>query len=250
MSEIHPAAASGFATAADAYERGRPGYPQEAIEWLAERLGIREGRDVLDLAAGTGKLTRALVPLGARIVAIEPIDEMREQLFGALPDVEAFDGTAESIPLPDGSVDAVTCGQAFHWFRAEEALREIHRVLRPGGGLALVWNMRDLSDPLQARVQEILEPHGKGVSSRRGLDPKQSLEESGLFGAVEHRSWPYTQHLSRAHLVDRISSISYIAILDPDARAEVLSQVLAAAEGLPEPISIPYTTDVHVAERM
>src|SRR5690349_6622753 len=153
--EIHPAAAGGFATAADAYERGRPGYPEEAIAWMAERLDLREGRNLLDLAAGTGKLTRTLVPFGAHVVAVEPIDEMREQLFRALPDVDAFDGTAESIPLPDGSVDAVTCGQAFHWFRAEQALKEIHRVLRPAGGLALVWNVRDLSDPLQARVNEI-----------------------------------------------------------------------------------------------
>jgi SAM-dependent methyltransferase len=249
VSEIHPAAAGGFSTAADAYERGRPGYPEEAIAWMAERLDLREGRDALDLAAGTGKLTRTLVPFGARVIAVEPIDEMREQLFRALPDVEAFDGTAESIPLPDGSVDAITCGQAFHWFRAEEALREIHRVLRPAGGLALVWNVRDLSDPLQARVNEILEPYGKGVSTHRGLDPRTSIGESGLFGPVEHRAWPYEQRLSRAHLVDRIASISYIAILDPDTRAEVLSQVLEAAEGLPEPISIPYTTDIYIAIR-
>jgi len=247
---IHPAAAGGFATAADAYERGRPGYPQEAMAWMAERLGLREGRDVLDLAAGTGKLTRALVPFGARVIAIEPIDEMREQLFRALPDVDAFDGTAESIPLPDGSVDAVTCGQAFHWFRADEALREIHRVLRPGGALALVWNVRDTSNPLQARVNEILAPHAAGVSTHRGLDPKKLVAKSGLFGPVEHRSWPYEQRLSRAHLVDRISSISYIAVLDPDTRAGVLSQVLEAAEGLPEPISIPYTTDIYIAARL
>src|SRR5262249_30183997 len=141
VTEIHPTAAGGFAVSAEAYERARPGYPEEAVAWLAERLGIRSGRDVLDLAAGTGQLARALVPLGARVTAIEPIDEMREQLFGALPDVDAFDGTAEAIPLPDESVDAVTCAQAFHWFRPVEALREIHRVLRPGGGLGLIWNM-------------------------------------------------------------------------------------------------------------
>jgi SAM-dependent methyltransferase len=248
MSELHPAAAAGFSLAADAYERGRPGYPEEAMAWIAEQLGLGPGRVVLDLAAGTGKLTRALVPLGARVIAVEPIDEMREHLFAALPDVEAFDGTAESIPLPDRSVDGVTCGQAFHWFRVEEALREIHRVLRPGGSLALVWNMRDLSDPLQARIQEILAPHGAESRLHRDIEPTELLA-GDLFGPVEHRSWPYVQHLSRAHLVDRIASTSYIAILDPDARAEVLSQVLEAAEGLPEPISIPYTTDVYVAER-
>ena len=123
-------------------------------------------------------------------------------------------------------------------------------MLRPGGGLALVWNVRDFSDPLQARVNEILAPHAAGVSTHRGLEPKQVIAESGLFGPVDHRAWPYEQRLSRAHLVDRISSISYIAILDPDRRADVLSQVLEAAEGLPEPIAIPYTTDIYIATRM
>ncbi len=250
MKELHPVAATGFSAAADAYERGRPGYPAEAMAWIAERLEIGPGRNVLDLAAGTGKLTRALVPFGGRVIAVEPIDEMREHLFAALPDVEAFDGTAEAIPLPDGSVDVVASAQAFHWFRADEALREIHRVLRPGGGLALVWNLRDLSDPLQARIQEILAPHGGDARSHRDFDPVAIVDQSELFGPVEHRSWPYEQRLSRAHLVDRIASTSYIAILDPDARAEVLSQVLEAAEGLPEPISIPYTTDVYVAGRL
>ena len=250
MSDVHPAASGGFSAAASEYERARPGYPEEAIAWIIERLGLAPGKNVLDLAAGTGKLTRALIPSGARVVAVEPIDEMREQLFAAVPDVDAFDGTAEQIPLPDGSVDAVTCGQAFHWFRAEEALREIHRVLVPGGGLALIWNVRDLSDPLQARLQEIITPYGADVRSHRDISPKTSIEASGLFGPVDRRSWPYVQRLSRAHLVDRIASTSYIAILDPDARATVLSQVLEAAEGLPEPIAIPYATDLYAATRL
>jgi SAM-dependent methyltransferase len=249
VSDVHPAASGGFSAAASEYERARPGYPEEAIAWIVERLGLGPGKNVLDLAAGTGKLTRALIPSGARVIAVEPIDEMREQLFAAVPDVDAFDGTAEQIPLPDGSVDAVTCGQAFHWFRAEEALREIHRVLVPGGGLALIWNVRDLSDPLQARLQEIITPYGAEVRSHRDIAPKTSIEASGPFGPVETRSWPYVQRLSRAHLVDRIASTSYIAVLDPDARAGVLSQALEAAEGLPEPIAIPYTTDVYIASR-
>src|SRR5262249_20328267 len=153
------------------------------------------------------------------------------------------------IPLPDGSVDAITCGQAFHWFRTDEALPEMHRVLRPGGGLAVVWNIRDLSDLLQSRIQTILAPHGTDVRSHRSIDAP-ALLAGNLFGPVEKRSWPYVQRLSRAHLVDRIASTSYIAILDPDTRAGVLSEVLEAADGLPEPISIPYTTDVYVADRL
>jgi len=247
---IHPAAAGGFASAADAYERGRPGYPEEAVAWIAGRLGLGPGKDVLDLAAGTGKLTRALVPFGARVIAVEPIDEMREHLLRALPDIDVFDGTAEAIPLPDASVDGVTCAQAFHWFRIDEALREIHRVLRPGGGLALVWNVRDLSDPLQARIQEITAEHGAEVRSHRDIDPAREVGESGLYGPVEERSWPYVQRLSCAHLVDRISSTSYIALLDPETRADVLSRVLEAADGLPEPMAIRYVTDVFVADRL
>ena len=132
---IHEAAARGFAQAVDAYERGRPGYPPEAVERLCEAVGIGPGRAVLDLAAGTGKLTRLLVPTGAELVAVEPVEQMRAALARALPEVTALAGTAEDVPLPAASVDAVVAGSAFHWFRGEEALAEIHRVLRPDGRL-------------------------------------------------------------------------------------------------------------------
>ena len=125
---IHPTAAAGFSLGAAAYERGRPGYPAEAIGWLAEQLGLRAGRTVLDLAAGTGKLTRALVETGAEVVAVEPVDEMRAQLEAAVPAARALAGTAEEIPLADGAVDAVTVAQAFHWFDRDAAFTEIHRA--------------------------------------------------------------------------------------------------------------------------
>ena len=126
----------------------------------------------------------------------------------------------------------------------------MHRVLRPGGGVALVWNVRDVSDPLQARIQEILAPHGDAVRSHREIDPAGESPLGVESSARSRPAWPYEQRLSRAHLVDRISSTSYIAILDPDARAEVLGQILEAAEGLPEPIAIPYTTEVYVSHRL
>ena len=124
---------------------------------------------MLDLAAGTGKLTAHLVETGAEVVAIEPVDEMRAVLERELPSVRALAGTAEAIPLDAASVDAVTVGQAFHWFRGDEALAEIHRVLRPGGGLGLVWNVRDTSVPWVARLTEIMEPHrGDAPTHRTG----------------------------------------------------------------------------------
>ena len=129
MSELHPAT-RGFA-AADVYERGRPDYPAAAIAKIVERLGLRPGRTVLDLAAGTGKLTRLLAPSGANVIAVEPVHEMRAELERRVPGIAALAGTAERIPLTDGYVDAVTVGQAFHWFDADKALREIHRVLTP-----------------------------------------------------------------------------------------------------------------------
>jgi len=130
---VHEAAAVGFDVGAEAYERGRPGFSPEAVERLARELGIEPGRTVVDLAAGTGKLTRMLVPSGARLLAVEPVEGMRRQFVHLVPGVPVVAGVAESLPLRAGSVDAVAVAQAFHWFDAGAALRDLHRVLRPGG---------------------------------------------------------------------------------------------------------------------
>ena len=137
---VHPSAATGFARSVEAYERARPEYPPEAIAWLARELDLRPGRTVVDLAAGSGKLTRPLAALGCEVIAVEPVAEMRAAIGPTA--TQALDGTAEAIPLPDDSADAVTVGQAFHWFDGPKALAEIERVLRPGGALALAWNRR------------------------------------------------------------------------------------------------------------
>ncbi len=184
----------GFSSAAEVYERARPDYPQAAIDWLAERLPLEPGLTVVDLAAGTGKLTRQLLPTGATVIAVEPLAEMRAELERAVPSVQALEGVAEAIPLANASADAATVAQGFHWFEVERAARELHRVLRPGGALALIWNARDDADPLHRAIDEILDPlrrsapaakerHWKARSSGRGSSPGRTSASSGTSSA-------------------------------------------------------------------
>ncbi len=205
-----------FAEVAGAYERGRPGYPDEAVQWL---VGL-DTRDVVDLGAGTGKLTRALVGLGHRVTAVEPLDEMRAELVAALPGVHAVAGRAESMPLPDSSADAVTSAQAFHWFDHDDALPEIGRVLRPRGRIALVWNSRDDRDPWMARLSEII-----GNESIEESDVVPILDASGLFGPVETAQFSFQQALDRDGLLDLVLSRSYLAKLPPPEREPILDAV-------------------------
>jgi ubiquinone/menaquinone biosynthesis C-methylase UbiE len=245
-------AARGFEQAADAYERARPAYPRAAVAWLCEHLGIARGRRVLDLAAGTGKLTRSLVAVGADVVAVEPIAEMRERLPS---EVEALDGTAEAIPLPDASVDAVTVAQAFHWFDAGRALAEIHRVLRPGGGLGLIWNTRDERDELQRAITELLErlrfdPTGEVRAPRwQGGSARASLNGSPLFGDVETYETSQRQELDAEGVVERFLSVSFVASAAPEERAEVERGIRELLAERQEPIVLPYVTEVYVAFR-
>jgi SAM-dependent methyltransferase len=224
-----------FAGVAAAYERARPTYPEEAVRWLAGE----EPRDVVDLGAGTGKLTRALVALGHRVTAVEPLDEMRAELEAAVPQVRAVAGTAEAIPLPDASADVVTCGQAFHWFDHERALPEIARVLRPGGRLALVWNTRDDDDPWMARLSAIL---GNETVDEDDLAP---VRASGLFGDVDFRRFRFEQTLDRDGLLDLVSSRSYCAKLPPEDREPILAEVgrLYDETAGPEGVRLAYVTE-------
>ena len=245
MTRVHPAAAAGFASAADVYERARPSYPADAIAWLVARTAIGRGSTVLDVGAGTGKLTRLLVPTGARVIAVEPIAEMRAFIEGA----EAVDGTAEELPFPDGAADLVTVAQAFHWFDLDRALPELHRVLRPGGQLALVWNMRDLNDPLQRAVEELLAPLRDEVPGQQLGSWRGPLERTPFFGAGGSREFRYEQRLTVDDLCDRVASTSFVASMRPVEREELLVRVRALAHGLEEPFAFPYKTEVHIVPR-
>jgi ubiquinone/menaquinone biosynthesis C-methylase UbiE len=184
------------------------------------------------------------------VVAVEPLAEMREQLERAVPGAEVLDGTAEAIPLGAASADAVTVGQAFHWFDAEPASAEIARVLRPHGALALVWNIRELSDPLQARIDELLLPYRRETPSEHVQPWRAVLDAATAFGTLEQRSFPWVQPHTTEQLVDRVSSISFVALLDRATRELLLARVRAAVAGLPEPFGFSYRTDVFVYPRL
>jgi SAM-dependent methyltransferase len=231
-----------FAEVAGAYERGRPEYPEEAVRWLAGD----EPRDVVDLGAGTGKLTRALVALGHRVTAIEPLPEMLELLPANAPGAFAILGNAEIVPLPDAHADMVTCAQSFHWFDHALALPEIARVLRPGGRLAMVWNTRDESDPWVVRLSAAI-----GSESIRQNDVEEPIAASGLFGPVETAEFHFEQQLDRETLLELVLSRSYCAKLPSAERAPILEAVAALYDEVagPDGIRLPYVTECFRAQR-
>lgn len=245
---INETAAAGFGAAADVYERGRPSYPEGVVRLFRDELGIGPGTTVVDLAAGTGKLTRLLVATGATVVAVEPVEAMRAQLVALLPEVEALDGTAESMPLPDGSSGAVTVAQAFHWFDPEPAMAEIGRVLDPGGGLGLVWNARDESVPWVAELSSLIN-WGEQRPYRRDQDWAAPVAASGLFTPLQHRQLSYQQELDVDTLVERVLSTSYIAARPAEQNVELADAVRALTDGFPARFELPYVTDVHWCHR-
>jgi SAM-dependent methyltransferase len=240
-----PAARAGYARSVPAYERGRPGYPPAAVDFLAARLRLAPGRTVVDLAAGTGKLTRPLLATGADVVAVEPVAEMRAVLPAG---ARALDGTAEAIPLTSASTDAVAVAQAFHWFDGDAALAEIHRVLRPGCALALVWNRRRMDDPLNQALEELMAPYRGHTSTFHTGAWRAAFERTKLFGPLEKRVFANPQSLAADQLVDRIASVSFIAMLDEKERTKVLRAVRALSG--PAGVTIHHDTEVEVADRL
>jgi ubiquinone/menaquinone biosynthesis C-methylase UbiE len=237
-----------FGTRSDDYERGRPDYPPPAITALTDALGIKAGSTVVDLAAGTGKLTRALLPTGARVVAVEPVAGMRDTLLSAVPGVKVLEGTAEQLPLPDGFANALTVGQAFHWFRGPEALSEIHRVLAPGGGLGLIWNGRELDQPVQAELSKLMERFRGDTPSQETGAWRTAFEQTRLFTRLTEERFSMQQVLNAEQLIARVLSVSFMAALPADEQGAVAGQVKAIARRHGEPIVLQYTTRVYCCQ--
>jgi SAM-dependent methyltransferase len=253
MSDLHDAALQGFSRAAPSYVRGRPGYPEELLIWLRQRLQLGPQRTVVDLGAGTGKFSPLLLRTGARVVAVEPVDAMRSELLHSLPGLSAIAGTAQSMPLDSASVDAVVCAQAFHWFAKREALQEIHRVLKPGGKLGLVWNVRDESVDWVAAITAIMAPY-QGDAPRFQSAQWRRLFPNDLFSDPEEFSVPH-QHIGSAQqvIIDRFLSVSFIAALPEAERAAVSARLGALIATHPqlknrELIAVPYQTLAYCCE--
>jgi SAM-dependent methyltransferase len=216
---------------------------------MAERLGLGPGSVVVDLAAGTCKLTRVLMGTGARVVAVEPVAAMRAELAGSVPGVELVAGLAEAIPLAAASAEAVTVAQAFHWFRGEAALAEIHRVLRAGGGLAIVFNRRDFDQPIHAALERTFTRYRAGAPRHDDDKWRSALDSTGLFEPLDHAEVEHHQQVDTEGLVDRVLSISFMALLDDAQRSLAEAEVRAIAANLPQPISLRYHTEARLFRR-
>jgi SAM-dependent methyltransferase len=229
------ARARSFGVAADVYERARPLYPDVAIDWLLPA----GAHTVLDLGAGTGKLTRALAARDLETIAVEPLAEMRTNLAWAVPDARILDGTAEAIPLDDDSVDLITVAQAWHWVDPERATAEAARVLRPGGTLALAWNKRDERVDWVARLGKVM---GSGDGE---LIDMEAVEIGPPFGPTETFVTDWTRPMDVDLLVEMAASRSYIITATPRRRKEILDgiRVLVEEEAhLGHEFDFPYRT--------
>jgi SAM-dependent methyltransferase len=253
--DVHDTAARGFDAAAGAYRRARPSYPPGAVEYVVSRL--EPGARVCDLAAGTGKFTALLIDRGVDVVAVEPVEGMRAEFLAEHPAVACLDGTAEAMPLPDAGIDAVTVAQAFHWFDHARAIPEIHRVLKPGGILALVWNVRDERTPWVHHITDLIRPYegegGAKIPRHRELKWRAPLEDSPLFAPAGSAEFEHGQTLDTEGLVDRVASTSFIAVLPDETRARVLDEVRAMRDRFEElrapTFVFPYVCEVYLFAR-
>jgi SAM-dependent methyltransferase len=236
---LHPLAAQ-FASVADVYERGRPDYGPAVVGALAAELGVGPGAAVLDLAAGTGKLTRALLAAGLDVVAVEPQAPLRERLAAIIGSERVRDGFAEAIPLPDASVDAVTVADGFHWFDQAQALAEIRRVLRPGGGLAVLatvpdWGGASWAHELGALIER-MRPEHPGFD---GPPWQEAVRQARGWTAPRQIRVTTSQPVDSRRIVDYVASMSFVAALPEAQRAECLAQVAALVSEGVTPAELP-----------
>jgi SAM-dependent methyltransferase len=231
------AQANSFGAAAAAYERARPPYPAAAVDWLL----VGGAHRVLDLGAGTGKLTRQLWERGLDVVAVEPSLRMRQQLAQAVPEARLLTGTAERIPLADRSVDAVLAAQSWHWVDPQRAVPEVARVLVPAGWLGLLWNMRDESEDWVAELGRIM--RSAGADDSGALNPIVGPP----FGPIEHHQVAWRYRLASEAILDLVASRSYVIMMPRAGRDALLAEVRQLLTTHPDlagrtEVELPYVT--------
>ncbi|AZZ76121.1 SAM-dependent methyltransferase [Pseudomonas sp. RU47] len=249
---VHHSAAAGYKSAADTYVKGRPDYPPQVSQWLTTTLGLDGHKTVIDLGAGTGKFTGRLVATGAQVIAVEPVAQMLEKLSDTWPDVLAVNGTATDLPLPDASVDVVICAQAFHWFASSEALTEIARVLKPGGKLGLIWNLRDTHVSWVPKLDAIVNAL-EGDTPRYYTGAWRTAFPHPAFAPLQVERFHHGHTGSPEDVIfNRVRSTSFIAALPEAQRAQVDEQIRALIAAEPElrgrdVVTVPYETAAFVA---
>jgi len=246
---LHPLAQQ-FADVAEVYDRGRPGYPPEAVAIAARELELSPGDRVADLGAGTGKLTATLMGAGLDVVAVEPLDGMRARLSATFPDIEAVAATAEELPFGDGSLAAVFSADAFHWFDADATAAELHRVLRPRGGVALLWHLPGWeSDPPAwwRQLRDLLDSLRAGHPGFTGEQGREAFAKHGGFEPFTHHSVVSSFATDREGVRAFVQSISYVA--GHPERDSVLDEVRAITRDV-EPHDSPVHTFVWLTRKL
>lgn len=238
---VHEAAATGFSRDTNRYHRSRPDYHPEVSKRVAERYG--KGT-MIDLGAGTGIFTRQLVDEGLEVIAVEPVIAMRTTLSEAVPEADVRVGSAEKIPMGDSTVDTVVVAQAFHWFDAEPALDEIHRVLVPGGHLVTVWNVREDTAPWVADYNAIIERHAGNAPRYRSMNWRKAIHNDKRFAPIDEWRIPNPLAMSVEGIVDRALSTSFIAALPDEAMEKVADDLWDVLEPHGPTIEFPYESQL------
>jgi ubiquinone/menaquinone biosynthesis C-methylase UbiE len=244
---VHEVAAAGFGDPGD-YEAARPGYPRAAIEWFARELELGPGRRVCELAAGTGKFTRLLATVAPELCAVEPVAGMRATFRGIFPAIPLVAATAEAMPFRGSSIDVVIAAQAWHWFDHERAGAEMQRIVRPDGGVGLVWNARDRGVPWVDAIWGIMDRVEKRAPWRDHENWRESASVLPGFAPMRTAEFRHVQTLTPAQVEQRIASVSHVAVLPAPERTAVLEEVRAvladdeATRGR-DLVELPYRVD-------
>lgn len=235
---------------AEDYQRLRQDYPQEAIDWLVSEAELGRGARVLDAGAGTGQASRPLVDAGVRVIAMEPAPNLRSKLSEVISAASVVGGVAETMPFRDGALDAVVAGQSFQWFDGPRAVPEIHRVLRPGGALAVIWIESDEQSTLHREMWAAVDP----TEEESAIDQAQGrwnsfFEGSDLFEPFRTGSFPFTRRLAASDVPTFLSTSSDLAVMPAEEREAALRAVGEWAERQPPEIEFPMVVDVHLTFR-